>query len=224
MRKLRSKDNNSTCLRPCKCQSQVRIQGHLAKKTSDPHHSHPLFFLLGKWRDLVRWPQSMLKTLKSTLHGHVPTPIQRLLMLLNNKAGSLYQAGCSSPPGKARQGSVRGGWKVGVMASIFILPPGRKGGGDGSCPRFLMPGGIKFIIWFGRFCHHGVSATPSELVAFYRQGSGGVFFAGRATPQTPPPPLPRGSGGGGASQSQEGHQPQVIQIVIQLIGPHWSRG
>ena len=39
-----------------------------------------------------------------------------------------------------------------------------------------MPGGIKFIIWFGRFCRWLVSATPSELVAFYRQGSWGSFF------------------------------------------------
>ena len=36
--------------------------------------------------------------------------------------------------------------KLVSWASIFILPQSRKGGRDGSCPRFLMPGGIKFII------------------------------------------------------------------------------
>ena len=64
MSKLRFKDNSSACWRPykyqSKCQSQVQTQGYLAKKISDPHHSLPMFFLLGKWRDLVRGPQRML--------------------------------------------------------------------------------------------------------------------------------------------------------------------
>lgn len=75
-----------------------------------------------------------------------------------------------------------------------------------------MPGGIKFIIWFGRFCHWLVSATPSELVAFYRQGSWGSFwFFFLQAKQLHRHP-------GGFVQAQEGHQPEVTQIFFSV---HW---
>ena len=46
-------------------------------------------------------------------------PHPKVVDVIEYKAGSLFQTGCSSPPGRAGQDSVRGGWKVGVM-SIYI--------------------------------------------------------------------------------------------------------
>lgn len=70
----------------------------------------------------------------------------KVVDVTEHKAGSLFQTGCSSPPSRAGQGSVRGGGKLVSWASVFTLPRSRKGGGDGSCPYSPVPGGIKFII------------------------------------------------------------------------------
>lgn len=130
-------------------------------------------------------------------------PHPKVVDVIEYKVVSLFQTGCY------RAAYMKDG-KLVSRASIFILPQSKKGRRDGSCPRFLMPRGIKFIIWFGRFCCWLVSATPSELVTFYRQGSWGVILQGKLLHRHP----------GGPAQAQEGCWPEVTQIVIQFIDPH----
>lgn len=136
-----------------KCHSQVQTRGYLTLNISDPHYPLLMFFFFREneeiwWDDLegyfnLHTPWSM---------EGPPFSLQRLLMLLTIMWDLCHKH--VVPMYLAEQDKLvcTEGGKLVSWASIFISPQKRKGGVDSACLCFLVPGGIKFIIGFGRFC------------------------------------------------------------------------